>query len=308
MGRGRGWLSPASAALVALSAACTYGVPDVATIDASPRADGPLVDSTAFRWDGGPTDASLTDSIGRPETAVDSAPGDGASGPDGSTGPCNALQWKATTTVAASSTTFAVPAPVSLTQGDYLLAYLAWYLSVTATVTLTPPPGWVAVGPSVKEPGQFGGNSFLSVYGRMAGAVEPASYVWTASRKVEAVAWILDYTGVSPTDAFEQASARGVNVGATFSTPSAATSLPGELLIATFASTTYPPADAWQLPPGTTQRALATDGLVLGGVSDDRLSVSAGDAGVFVSVPESDAGLPQLGAIITHIVALRPCP
>jgi hypothetical protein len=322
----------AVAALLSTPAACTYEVPGVVTADASggidssvadivtdgsPESDGPGMDSLPMvdsgPGDAGPGDTSVSDSMPSDVTVPsDTATPDSGADADGAVSTSCApggITWKETTSLQVTGTALTLPAPASLAAGDLLLAYLAAYVGSGGpgqTMDLTVPQGWTLQGGG-NQTGYYSGSSSLAVYSRIATASEPGSYVWTSNQSVEVVAWILDYTGVNPTNPIDTHSAGAQDLFVDpFPTPSITTSGPNELLIATFTGTAEPPATGWSVPQGLTQRASVVDGTKLAGASDDKLKAAAGTAGPFDSAPAGISDV-DVNTVVTHIVALRPC-
>jgi hypothetical protein len=300
-------------------AACTYAVPDVAAPDATAvHVDSSVLDApgetgeASTGMDGGRVDTSVPGEAASPDSAqrAESGPQDGAAesqASDGSacTGP---IAWKETTKFTVNgSATFALPTPTSIAPGDVLLAYLVAYFpgGGPAQMSLDPPQGWTLNG-NAQEPGYYQGSSAIAVYRHVAAAGEPTSYVFTANRSAEVIAWILDYTGVSNTSPVDGHSSGSQNPTLMpFPTPSITATGPGDLIIATFTTTTSPIAAGWVVPAGMTSRAALSDNMVLTGASDDELQAGPGGAGPFDSVPQG-GGL-QINTVLTHVIALHPC-
>ncbi len=92
------------------------------------------------------------------------------------------------TATAAAATSVTVAAPSGVAQYDLLITVL---VMGTATTTVTPPTGWVAVNGLL--------SPMLAVWYKFAGASEPANYTWSVARSETLTVTVLDYTGTDGT-------------------------------------------------------------------------------------------------------------
>jgi hypothetical protein len=264
--------------------------------------------------DSGFEDTSLPGEAAPPDSAVaaETGPQDGAaeSQAEGGSVCTGVIAWKQTTTFTVNgSTSFALPTPTLIAPGDLLLAYIVAYFGNGGgppQMALNAPQGWTLNG-NEQQPGYYEGASAIAVFRHVAAAAEPTSYVFTANRSVEVIAWILDYTGVSNTNPVDvHSTAAPIVVSTPNATPSVTSTGPNELVIATFATTSNPLAPGWTVPQGMTERSSLHDQQVLTGASDDEPKAAPGPVGPFDSVPQG-SGL-QINTVLTHVIALRPCP
>lgn len=106
----------------------------------------------------------------------------------------NATTQMTNPTTGDASTTLTIPAPSSITAGDFLLAHVAFEKGTDATVTA--PSGWTLVDrtDASSDLGQAIYYKFALV-----GDQSTVSYAWGFSQSVKAAGGILRYTGVNGT-------------------------------------------------------------------------------------------------------------
>lgn len=140
---------------------------------------------------------------------------------------------------------------------------------------------------------------------RVAGATEPASYVWTSSAPVKGIAWISAYSGVDNSTPIHAEMGQENAVSATqYSTPSINITVPNTMIVASFAGYQAAGTDtSWTAPPPTNQRANLSTGFSRSGTGTD---VPQTSAPAIVSM-SATASVAQTYAM-THVLALKPAP
>jgi cellulose synthase/poly-beta-1,6-N-acetylglucosamine synthase-like glycosyltransferase/DNA-binding NarL/FixJ family response regulator len=130
----------------------------------------------------------------------------------------------------AFATTFTTNMPAGTVDGDVLVATVGWSYSGG---TVTAPAGWTLLRRSASD--TVGWNTFdmLGVWWKIASG-EPASYTWTIASVNSITAGIYAFSGALATSPFDIDAAVGYPAQPTFDTPSIATSLPNDLVVATF--------------------------------------------------------------------------
>ncbi|MDQ1632985.1 MAG: hypothetical protein QOC80_2957, partial [Frankiaceae bacterium] len=191
----------------------------------------------------------------------------------------------------AAGRTVSADRPAGTASGDLLLA------TVTARglPALTAPNGWTLLRTDVK------GSAMTSwVYYRVADATEPASTVWTFGSSTTAVLGVTAVRGVDPGAPVLTSAGRSSAWASTITAPSVSPSVPGALIVGTFATVsrstfTAPTASLEELdatvPTGTSPVSLAVA---------DKVRTTTGATGTWSATASS----PE--RYIAQTVALRP--
>lgn len=182
--------------------------------------------------------------------------------------------------------------PAGVTTNDVLLAMV----TVRSLPTITAPSGWTLVRSDVS------GTALLqSVYVKVAGASEPASYTWTFDVPVSAAAGgISAYSGVDTTTPVNVSGGQANAASTTVTAPSVTTTVANARLVGLFGTTnnaTFTP------PSGMTERfdvAMDGAGSDVAGEGADVNQAAAGASG-------TKAATASLNAVnIGQLVALKP--
>jgi hypothetical protein len=187
--------------------------------------------------------------------------------------------------------------PPGTASGDLLVA--AIYLGNDALSSLpnfTSPAGFTLVD----QTNRLSRGSLL-VELHVAGPSEPASYTWQSDAPVYAVGWIAAYRGVNVADPVD-AHVGSVNAyaSATYAVPTATTTVPNALLVASFAGwTSTMGASTWTCPP--TVLANPNDGRERSGCGGGLIQVTPG-----ATVPLSASVSRSQDYALTHLLALKP--
>jgi hypothetical protein len=204
--------------------------------------------------------------------------------------PAGAIELVATSSASQKKTTSIVVArPTGSANGDLMLAAIL----AGSTATITPPSGWTSVvtttsGTAIRQ----------SVFIKVAGASEPASYTWTVGTASHTVGAIATYRGATTVDV---AGGQGNAKATAITAPSVTTSQTGTLLVGIFgtaATTTIAPdlamTELVEVPaPGTSKPTLELADQPLGG---------AGATGARVAIAGASA------RTIGQVIALRSTP
>jgi hypothetical protein len=191
--------------------------------------------------------------------------------------------------VATATNSVTCSAPSGLTSGDVMVATVAWYDGIAASVT--PPSGWTLIGTA--NPGSFvpGGQTSSKIYWKLATGSEPADYTWTISTGSYSEVGIIAYSGVdttTPIDASSSVESSGGNVTAS----SVTTTVANTQLIAVL----HDYGNTMSAPSGMTQRALWDASINL--IADEAIA-STGATGT-----RADGA--AYGAWNAHLIALKP--
>jgi hypothetical protein len=187
--------------------------------------------------------------------------------------------------------TIVIDKPAGVTTNDVLLAGI----SVRGNPTITPPSGWTLVRSDTSTT-----VLLQSVYRKVAGGSEPASYSWTFSEPIgSAVGGIAAYSGVATTTPVDvnggQANASSTSVTA----PSVTTTVANTMLVGFFGTAN----DAtFTAASGMTERYdVDADGTnQFGGEGADQSQAAAGASGTRVATASVAA------VNIGQLVALKP--
>jgi hypothetical protein len=173
-----------------------------------------------------------------------------------------------TTSSGAASLSLNVPAGTS--SGDVMVAVVS---SVSTTAPATP-SGWTKVtAASVSY-----GSGSLTVFSRVAGSSEPASYSFTLGGTFEASGEVSTYVGVNNTTPVQVSGSASGN-SKTLTAPSVTTTTNRDFIISALS---YNAGSAVTItnPAGTTERGEAlSPGTFLGTIAVDELQVTAGATG-----------------------------
>ena len=206
----------------------------------------------------------------------------------------------AASTGQSSGGTITVTKPAGTLSGDVMLASVSVVSNASTVATLA---GWTLL----LSTNQTGTNtSRLYTFYRIAGAAEPASYIWTVSgANIGAVAAIASFTGVdislSPIDA---SAGQTTASSLTHTAPSLTTTVAGDMLVTVheFAS-----ARNWTPPAGMTERVdRASQGKSGNGVSLEMNTESRAATGPTGTRTATAAGNKDRGA--AHSIALKATP
>jgi hypothetical protein len=165
------------------------------------------------------------------------------------------------------ATTLAINVPSGTIAGDVMVA------TITSANTTAPatPSGWAKVAGASTS---FGSGS-LTVFTRVAGSGEPASYSWTLGGTFEASGTIGTYVGVDGTTPVATSSVASGNSKTAIAT-SVTTSANNTLVIAALSYNSVGVITVTP-PPGTTQRgAVLSPGAFMGTVDADFVQTTAG--------------------------------
>ena|GEM_PF-6893660 len=186
--------------------------------------------------------------------------------------------------------------PAGTTPGDVMVASI---VSGQTKTGFAAPPGWTVVQDST-----ISGKLRQTIYERVAGPSEPASYTWKPAKPGQIAGGITTYAGV---DTAHPVLAHAATVtkaaGTAITAPSVKTTVPGARIVdfaAVNAEGTVVPAN------GTTMRFVAasptggtTDALV---ASSDRTQAKAG------ATAKATSTATEPGGRIAAVLALRPAP
>ena len=199
----------------------------------------------------------------------------------------------------AAANRLALPFPAGTLAGDVMIASVA----VSASATISAPPGWTLVATTAQG---AGATSRLSTYYRVATGAEPASYTFTlGGAGVGAAGGIVSFSGVDTANPIE---AQGANATASALTHTAAaitTTVANTMLVGIFEFASSPAAANWA-PNAMTEAVDATSGarpsnagvaLTMGYVVQPALG-STGARSATASGVTADTGA-------AHLIALR---
>jgi hypothetical protein len=262
-GPGNGTVGPLSAQ------PCSAGSPnsDTATVTYTPAPGFAGPDSFSFQVsDGALSSAPATISI----TVNDTTPP-----------PAGAIAFRSASSGGnGTANSLTLPAPAGIATGDLLLAAV----DVRGSPTITAPAGWTLV-----RSDQSGYTIKQSVYYKIAGSSEPASYTWTFASSQGASGGIAAYIGVD-TSAPIAATAGQANAASTqITAPSVTTTGPNQLVVGLFGTAV---ATTVGQPAGFAERyeASSTAGTYRATSElSDRLQTSAGSTGTLVATAGASA-------------------
>jgi hypothetical protein len=192
------------------------------------------------------------------------------------------------------SSTLTIARPATAAPGNVLVAVVA--ARQTSGVALSPPAGWTLLR---RDSSSSGASLTQAVYIKVAGASEPASYVWTLGNKNAAAGAILAYAGVDASSPVAAHSGRYISSGTVMTAP--AVSAPAGAIVLGF----FGNNDAWPTTPpaGMTERveALADGYWGVGVEGSDFLVTNAGTTG-----DKTAKSGTSNSSNIGQLVALRP--
>jgi hypothetical protein len=162
--------------------------------------------------------------------------------------------------------------------------------------TITPPAGWTLVRQDVN-----GNTHRQSIFVRVAGGSEPASYTFTLSAAQSAAGGIVAYSGVDPNTPVDVHGGQ-VNAASTSATaPSISTTGPNRMVVTFYAT---PNLTTFTVPGGMTERydqqVPAANQYKVTASADDQLVTPSGATGTRVATVANSA------ASVAGIVALLP--
>lgn len=270
---------PAHGTLGPLSgAACTAGTPksDSATVTYTPAAGYTGSDSFTFTVsDGTATSAPATVSV-----TVEAPASGGSIGFRGASAAGNT-----------TGTTLVIPAPAGVASGDVLLAAVG----VRGSPGITPPSGW-----TLARSDQVGFTVKQSVYWKVAGSAEPASYTFTFGSSQGASGTIVAYTGVDTSAPVDVAGGQTGDGTAPPTAPSVTTTTANDRLVAFFGLAA---ATGIGAPAGMTERAEASTTAGTYRTTTEAADQALGAAGATGSRVASTS---STASSIGQVVALRP--
>jgi hypothetical protein len=191
-----------------------------------------------------------------------------------------------------------VPLPTGVTAGDLLLAVIAFRGGDQSAIASTP-AGWTQVTSTVD-----GALLGMSVFRKLATAVEPASYTWTFSASNRAAAAIMAFRGVDASSSIDAFATRVNGPSTSLTAPSITPDVPNTMLVAFWGATngnatvTPPPAMAPSFVLANT--TAGPNGLVLGGATEAHSAAAA----TGTRVATAGSAVPNTG----YLLALRPGP
>jgi hypothetical protein len=191
-----------------------------------------------------------------------------------------------------TATTIVIPKPAGVVAGDAMLAAVAF----RGNPTITPPAGWTLVRQDVN-----GNTHRQSIFVKVAGGAEPASYTFTLSAAQSAAGGIVAYSGVDPNTPVDVHGGQ-VNAASTSATaPSISTTGPNRMVVTFYAT---PNLTTFTAPGGMTERydqqVPAANQYKVTASADDQLVTPSGATGTRVATVANSA------ASVAGIVALLP--
>lgn len=244
-------------------------------------------------------------------TAIDAPPSPDAPGSiDGPSrdapmvdAPTPRITWRATTTqfvVQAGAMSITIAAPAT-SAGDVMVATLAIGNTGEALPPAFTPPdaSWALIRQIDRN-----NDTAVAIYWHVATPAEAASYTWTFNERMEGVAWISAYAGVSTTSPVDADDGIVIStVGLTYAAPSIATTVPDTMLMATFATHDGGTPTTWTAPAGTQTRAALNNGTTRAGLGVELLFGQSGATPSLTATASTTQGY-----AIVHVLALRPKP
>jgi hypothetical protein len=198
----------------------------------------------------------------------------------------------ATSAAARNVTSFSLSRPAGVAGGDVMLAAV----SLSETVTVTPPTGWTQVRVETN-----GSTMRQAIYRKVATSGEPSSYPWGLSARTTSVAGaILAYEGVDTLSSVDVSNGASSSTSGAITAPSVSTTVQDTLLIGFFGIENNPSITA---PNGMIKQAE-----IMQNSGRDKLALTAADEvlpAVGASGPRS-ATVNKNGSAIGQLVALRP--
>jgi hypothetical protein len=153
-----------------------------------------------------------------------------------------------------------------------------------------------------------GGTNALAVFRKVAGAGEPASYVWDVTGVTYATGGIQSFTNVDIANPIDVENGQATGGALTHTTPSVTTTVPNAMVVTAH---TFGTSTTWTPPAGMTeafdtqfQPAPAGSGQSIEG--NYVAQATAGATGTKTATAAGGAGAEGPG--VTHILALRPSP
>lgn len=198
--------------------------------------------------------------------------------------------------------------PASTAANDVMVASIAWRDS---PILIAPPAGWSFVRETVQS-GGGGATSRLATYFKVAGASEPASYVWTFSNgsSVGAVGGIASFAGVDVSVLANIVNAEGgaaTGSSASHTAPSINTTVAGTMLVGSFEFDSS--TSNWTAPAGMNEvvdvASLPTpDDLGISLEMTYQTQAATGATGARTATANTTGANADQGA--AHLLALRP--
>lgn len=146
----------------------------------------------------------------------------------------------------AASTTAVVSKPSGTTDGDMLVAFIAW----SNNRAITPPVGWTLRGGYSDELS----NWLLACYTKVASS-EGSSWTWTFAASAANVGYVAAYSAPHASAPFDGiAGTSGIAGGSAVAAPSVVTSHDGDMVIAAVGGRPNSGLASWAAPSGMTER------------------------------------------------------
>lgn len=159
---------------------------------------------------------------------------------------CSTPTYRASAQAGVASGNLTISKPTGVVTNDVMVASIALRPN---TATITPPAGWNIVGTKLDN-SNLTANSLVT-YRKVAGASEPANYVWTLGSHTGAAGGILAFSGVSTSNPIQAVNGQNTPYGSQHSTPSVNTTSANTIVITAHA---YSSAPTWSPPAGMTER------------------------------------------------------
>ncbi|MFN0318437.1 MAG: hypothetical protein ACKVQA_25710, partial [Burkholderiales bacterium] len=194
-----------------------------------------------------------------------------------------------------NSTSLTITKPAGVTTNDVLVAQIT-LKGVVATVT--PPGSWNLL--DLRSTATAGGQITQAAYWRLAGAAEPATYIWSWTGARVVSGGITAYRSVEPASPIDASGAQTTNNNATIALPNITTNSINTMLVALLGSSR---ASSHSAPTGMTERYDVNSGAGVAGVttseSDQNQAAAAATGAKTATIAAGAADN------IAHLIALR---
>jgi hypothetical protein len=190
--------------------------------------------------------------------------------------------------------------PAGTAENDVMIASIS---ARPSSATIAAPTGWTLVRRIDNVSGQ---TISLAVFRKVAGAGEPASYIWGVSGATWAVGGIQSFSNVDTTNPVDVENGQATSSGFTHATPSVTTTVANAMVVT---SHTFATSTTWTPPAGMTEAfdaqfqptAPNTGSSIEGNYV---VQAAAGATGTKTATAAGGSGAEDHGA--THILGLRP--
>jgi PKD repeat protein len=190
--------------------------------------------------------------------------------------------------------------PAGTSADDVMIASIS---ARPSSATIAAPTGWALVRRIDNVAGQ---TISLAVFRKVAGAGEPASYIWDISGATWAVGGIQSFVNVDAGNPIDVESGHATPGGLTHATPSVTTTVANAMVVT---SHTFATSTTWTPPTGMTeafdvqfQPAATNTGQSMEG--NYVVQATAGATGTKSATAAGGSGAEDIG--VTHILGLRP--